>query len=792
MIVDSVSPTPFALLKRASHFQYRDSDVVLRKFSEFNDPIEALTEECHRVLKAVSAANQSQVSSRLHSTGLRDASWSRFEDIGFSSALAEEELVADSALPTKKPPALRSTPASGANDMGRPTTPSWADFLSAGFVDENATTSNLLLPPDKILPPIDTQARQHSSQSHHPRLESNLEPGELASITAVNLDDAFWWVWMSSLAQEETPARKAAFGRCAIIEINIENGQWLVLEEMVAGAAPDPDENAYIAEKKGFFSWTKRSKTISRRKSTAGKYGPISQADKNAMSDYKAAAGTESQARIHAKAAQMRAIQEREASTTSSLDGRRGRNDLGSMTDKTNSVVGLQPQVAGEATSAMKWVNKYDNVTSNDTPSSNDNTSRAPAVPLSNSKAVDVKAQSNGKPKEAVIAPEVPSKNSPVVKETQEVIQESPAPVVVEKPVIKKALPTPAKEAKEPKPVEAKPAADEPAPGPAPPPKDASESLAAKAAVAPKSEPTPVAKPVQASVPAAAAPPAPAPVPVAAPASSVAAAAAAAALNAASSKPLPASDSTLSLKPKEKGGLRKLFGRKNRNSKLPENYSADEKSSLQQVETASTTSFENGEAVKSATEPVAKVVQKAASGSTAEQVSNVAGAAEAKAEQAATTSVEPTLDAAAIDNVSPASSVNASETTNVEDVVGGELSSVTTKDAMEAKQEFSRFDQGPLVDQPAFVPDSGVDEQDAVPPPIARRAKRDDVVEAAEKNSNELNQSAGPGVQDRWAQIRKNAANRAAQRQADERSSNVKPTEGEDDTTSEESKSFHS
>jgi hypothetical protein len=36
MIVDSVSPTPFALLRRANHFQYRDDDRVLQEFAEYD------------------------------------------------------------------------------------------------------------------------------------------------------------------------------------------------------------------------------------------------------------------------------------------------------------------------------------------------------------------------------------------------------------------------------------------------------------------------------------------------------------------------------------------------------------------------------------------------------------------------------------------------------------------------------------------------------------------------------------------------------------------------------------
>ena len=62
MIVDSVSPTPFALLRRANHFAYRDDDRVLQEFAEYDDPVKALTDECRRVLRSISSANQSQVS----------------------------------------------------------------------------------------------------------------------------------------------------------------------------------------------------------------------------------------------------------------------------------------------------------------------------------------------------------------------------------------------------------------------------------------------------------------------------------------------------------------------------------------------------------------------------------------------------------------------------------------------------------------------------------------------------------------------------------------------------------
>jgi hypothetical protein len=396
MIVDSVSSTPFALLRRAKHFQYRDSDRALQEFSEHEDPVQALTEECRRVLKAISGANQSHVSTTKHSTSLRDASWSRFEDIGFSGTLDDEEDDEDSVLAARKraqPHGLRTTPMSG-NGLARPTTPSWADFLSTGFVDDHhPNTPNMLLPPDKVLPPIDIETRQLSSQSHRPRLESNrdLEPGELASITSFHLDDAFWWVWMSSLAPEETPERKSAFGRCAVIEANIRHGCWLVMEEMIAGAAPEPQAGAYIAGKKGLFSWTRRSKTVKAPK--GDRKQALDGSDKN-MS--KASIGPDTHAKVQAKAAQLRAQETLERQLASQAVGRRGRSDAELMAEKTNSVFTLQSTFVGEASPAMKWAKAYDKATIKEAYMANNSAGRGMAMSPVPSEMADSFVSNNG------------------------------------------------------------------------------------------------------------------------------------------------------------------------------------------------------------------------------------------------------------------------------------------------------------------------------------------------------------------------------------------------------------
>lgn len=368
MVVNSVSPTPFALLRRAKHFEYRDDDQVLQQFSDFEDPVQALTDECRRVLNSISSANQSAVSTTKASTSLGDASWSRFEDIGFT-ALGEhdDDDEPDSAFGKKhrKQYAIRSAPQSRSNDFGRPTTPSWADFLSSGFVEESTSPAQaqLFLPSDKILPPIDLGGRAKSSQSHKPAA-NELEPGELASINATDLDDAFWWVWITSLAGEETTARKSVFGRCALIETSISGGSWLIIEEMVKGAAPEPEVGAYIAEKKGRFTFGKmrtmsRTKTVG-RKTTTPMMDPFQRSNQSSPM-VKTNIGPDQHARIQAAAAvlQQKQKQLEAGQDADKLSSRRGRHGDGAST-KTNSVFTLQPVIMSEAGPALKWANTYD------------------------------------------------------------------------------------------------------------------------------------------------------------------------------------------------------------------------------------------------------------------------------------------------------------------------------------------------------------------------------------------------------------------------------------------------
>lgn len=690
MQVDTVSPTPFALLRRGNHFQYRDDDKGLSAYAEYEDPVKALTEECRRVLRAISSANQSQVSSSKHSTSLRDASWSRFEDVGFSTPLEEEEEEDEPGL-HRQPVGMRSTAASE-NGMGRPTTPSWADFMSSGFVDESqANATNMLLPPDKALPRIETTVRQRSSQSHRPRLETerHLEPGELASITKFDLDDAFWWVWMCSLAPEETAERKAAFGRCAVIETTIKLARWLVMEEMVVGSAPEPDAGAYIAKKKrGLFSWTRRGKTMNRSKSVGkgalDKKGDKGLAQNNPLGLSKTSIGPDQHARIQAAAAQLQAKQFQEERKQMEAE-RRGRTDT--EREKTQSVMTLQPAIVNEASQALKWASKYDKEAIRDAyladTSAGRGVDRSPAHTnghtATNGSGFIMPPETPDQP-----LPEVPEKALETPSEVQQASAASPAPHK-----------------------------DETAPAPA-------ENKASVESSSPESRRHKKLQKEKAPAPAPAAP---------------------------------------TLAPSSGGTIRKLFGRKNRASKVPDNAAMDLNTMLQQ---------DRVEPTHAAAAPEPAV---------APEPSPVSPAPEKRA-------------------TSPPGEVPHPEPTYNPSMHS--VSEPDAQDVADANKEFARFDQGPLQDQPAFVPDDDSDSDDATPPPIARRApEMSPPAPASERsltNSAKDQATSDKPALERWAQIRKNAAERA-QREAEaakkeaasQREALVNKQDPDDDTSGEES-----
>jgi hypothetical protein len=447
MLVDTVSPGPFAMLRRAKHFEYQSNYRVLQEFSEYDDPVEALTDECKRVLYAIATTNSSApVQSRHAKLQKPEESWSAFSNMGFSDLGTEPPVASNGPGGSARPfGGLQSEPRSSHNNNARPTTPSWADFLNSGFEDNGSPKAStpLFVPPGDLLPPISSRAQTPAASSGNDN--NDLAPGELAAIATTELDDAFWWVWMTSLSGEEPNERKAVFGRCALIETSIMNGQWLIMEEQVQGASPEPMEGVHIVEKKSRFGFTKRGrgkKTVDNKSTLSPPPVPSLERTTSATPS-KHSVAPDQQAKIKAAAA----VLAQKQNGQSDLLSRRGRG-ADDAASKTNSAMTLGLQNA--AGPAMKWANSYDkkvvraqylgedfNITRGD--STHDLTrevsymSRASAAPSTNGQYPALSPDSTTFPKDNKLDRDLPALPQ----------QETPAPAPAPAPVAEVRQPSP-------------------------------------------------------------------------------------------------------------------------------------------------------------------------------------------------------------------------------------------------------------------------------------------------------------------------------------------------------------
>lgn len=754
MIVDTVSPTPFSLLRRAKNFEYRDEHWNLQEFANYEDPLKALTDECLRVLRCISSTNESSVSSSKQSTSLRDASWSRFEDIGFGGSIDSDPEDEENRLPAgpKSEPAasLRTEPRSQGGDLGRPTTPSWADFMSSGFSDEGNTREHvppLLLPPDKVLPPI-ASSRGQSSQSHKRNLDSepSLEPAELASINTLDLDDSFWWVWITSLSGDEPLARKAVFGRCALLETVIRETKWLILEEQVKGAAPEPEAGAQYVEKKSFFSFgSRKGNKLGRRKSSAKKVSPIEESYKrsnNQAPQSKSSIGPDQHKRIQAAAAALQK-KHREEAEAKEVGANNNRDNY---SIKTNSVMTLQPGIVNEASSALKWTKNYDK-----------NAYRT--AYLSDSRAGTGAISSDAEPTDAV--------------DTNEPVSE-PA---VEKPT----TPSPA--------LSQTTSKNGPPP---PPPKDVA---AAEVTPLPPS-PEPANKPLEE--------------PATQPEKKDNAKTVVIEDPAESQAKQSMDDSNKKLKKKTgNNGFKNMFGTSKKKTDQPamKSTGAKETSSVAAARAALEAKAAAAQESSTPAPPKSAVKKKPVPEKPATPVAAAPAAAAATAPVAAPEPEQPPT---------PQESQKASEESHVPYSHAGTagsggppqtrraveydaLSRVDTNERNAADQEFSKFDQGPLVEQPAFVPADTPDTPTAPAHSELPQTPTNGHSEEPQKRSeySTTNSEAVAAQEDRWAQIRKNAAERQAAetgRASEEPETRVSQSERSDegDTSGEESKSTRS
>jgi Domain of unknown function (DUF1708) len=172
-----------------------------------------------------------------HSLG--DKTWTRFADFGFEALDEGNESDDESEMARSLgPDSLRphaNRPRDFLGGLSRPKTPSWGDFLVSGFAPSGGNSGGFSLPPDKLLPPINTGSGHRSGSRDGPVFRSNLhelEKGEVKSVERSRVDDALWSVWIESLCGEEVEEKKAVFGRCVVAEtLALDSGRrWIVIE----------------------------------------------------------------------------------------------------------------------------------------------------------------------------------------------------------------------------------------------------------------------------------------------------------------------------------------------------------------------------------------------------------------------------------------------------------------------------------------------------------------------------------------------------------------------------------
>lgn len=287
--------------------------------------------------------------------------------MGFSSVLDGKNRSHDHENPSSVP---AKPQARAKRHTHRPSDPSWAEFLESGFTDDAVLPdpASLSFPPEQMLPPLSSSPNDSPNSHLSARLRNvDLEPGELDRRDRLELDETFWWTWMSSLGEEETLARRAVFGRCACVETEIVGRRWLIIEERVKEVMPEPEsepeeeEPVQIEkERKSRFSFGKRAKPVRRVSSQKPVERVVSKQAEPAIVHQSRAPTPptqEQQAKVQAAAnAIVQQQADRDIAKHLQRRGRTGDND----SIKTSSVLSLQPFIAKDAGPALQWARKFD------------------------------------------------------------------------------------------------------------------------------------------------------------------------------------------------------------------------------------------------------------------------------------------------------------------------------------------------------------------------------------------------------------------------------------------------
>lgn len=368
MLVESMSSSPFGMLRRAKGLDYGGESFALQSVSCQDNLINALTPECRRVLECISSNSQAAAPEVDIVSGKKlDPSWSQFEDLGFTSLLdgtASVEPEADPRLDQRSEHRNASDPR-GPHQLGQKTPASWAEFLQSGFADDatERDPATLAFPPEQILPPLGSSTTDNLL---------NLEPADLRGVNRADLDETFWWVWMTSLSVEEPANRKSVFGRCAFVETDIVGHRWLVFEERKRELPPPPPEPEkeeeveevelpVVVEKKNKFGFGKRTKE--RRVASGKALEPVTilprEEEVIVQPEKEINTGPDRAQQEKVQAAAALLVKQKQDHEKVKELMRRGRTDENA-DSRTASLVTLQPVIARDAGPALQWARKFD------------------------------------------------------------------------------------------------------------------------------------------------------------------------------------------------------------------------------------------------------------------------------------------------------------------------------------------------------------------------------------------------------------------------------------------------
>lgn len=356
--VETFSTSPFSLLQRAQHLQSHGKKSGLEELSGRDDPSMALTDECRRVVNAISGRDQ-VIQQTSDAAATDTPSWTRFEDVGFATMLnGGDGAVVEKTVPGERASTSSSRPTtiSVSKEPPRAVTNSWSDFMESGFTtDYEQGTSTVLTPPDKVLPRLHADTLPPATAA----TSSGAATGEVQYVKSINLEETFWWVWMTSLAGEEPAVRKTIFNKCAVLEMQAAAERWLVIEEqMKIRSYAQEMPSSPLTTKRSRFGFMKRNRTS---QSVENLRQSTSPAISRLASSRAIEISPEQRSRVHTAAVSLVASHNaRAAAEVLSKQTSARSDDNTHRLSSTTSMMNLTKNFQTDSAAAMQWDRKFE------------------------------------------------------------------------------------------------------------------------------------------------------------------------------------------------------------------------------------------------------------------------------------------------------------------------------------------------------------------------------------------------------------------------------------------------